>query len=271
MSRQLTLLNTIGPIFSQESLDGNSLCNSLDGQDQLGPEVALASLSPRQAKEKGLLTSGIYGHPGSGSLNSVILQSSLANRLHQKMDLGGSMLFSMTWRQRATAAGRLYCHLHTLRRTSGREFGFWATPAQRDYRSNNASAEHHQKRWKESRGKPLGEMVHQQILGLPLSGFHAETESGALLASWPTPGMMDGTRAGVEQSYEHWLKSAARHKKKGVNKHLHLNAAADSSGNKGLLNPSFSRWLMGFPMNWDLCAPKGKSISHHSSKKPSVG
>ena len=49
-------------------------------------------------------------------------------------------------------------------------------------------------------------------------------------SGWPTTGAMDGNRAGVEQSYDHWIQSAERHKLRGVSKHFHLNAAADAAG-----------------------------------------
>ena len=49
-------------------------------------------------------------------------------------------------------------------------------------------------------------------------------------SGWPTPGAMDGNRAGVEQLYSHYLKSRDRHKERGGTKHFHLNAAADCAG-----------------------------------------
>jgi len=47
-------------------------------------DAGLNVLSARQAKEKGLMTSGIYGRPGSTSSRSAALASSLANKLRQK-------------------------------------------------------------------------------------------------------------------------------------------------------------------------------------------
>ena len=64
--------------------------------------------------------------------------------------------------------------------------------------------------------------LRRLICALRARGLHT---SGSGSTGWPTPGMMDGNRAGVEQEYAHWVKSAARHKANGVSKHFHLNAA----------------------------------------------
>ena len=51
----------------------------------------------------------------------------------------------------------------------------WATPAARDYRSNEASEAHHAARREQTRGKPLSEQAHQ-LSGTPATGSHAPTE-----------------------------------------------------------------------------------------------
>jgi hypothetical protein len=48
----------------------------------------------------------------------------------------------------------------------------WATPAARDYRSNEASEAHHAARAQQTRGKPLSEQAHQ-LSGLPATGSPA--------------------------------------------------------------------------------------------------
>ena len=71
-----------------------------------GPARVLASLSARQAKERGLMTSGTYGPHSSTSSSSASLQSSLGSKLPAKLDSRGSTLFKLTWKRRTTPQGR---------------------------------------------------------------------------------------------------------------------------------------------------------------------
>lgn len=107
MCVQATLPDTPNAISSLASESGPTPSVKPDGPTigQSGPEAALASLSARQAKEKGLLTSGTYGPVGSISSASAALARSLANRLRAKTDSLGSTLFRLTWKERATPIG----------------------------------------------------------------------------------------------------------------------------------------------------------------------
>ena len=61
------------------------------------------------------------------------LQSSLESRLRRRLDGAGSTLFSLTWKNKATPAGRPYCQLAaSARRTSDSEYGSWPTPCSQD-------------------------------------------------------------------------------------------------------------------------------------------
>ena len=93
-----------------------------------GPGVALASLSPRQAKELGLLTSGTCGPPGTGSFESMDLTLSLVSKLQIDLASSGSTLFRLTWKARATPSRRLiYALRASARRTSDNDCGSWPT------------------------------------------------------------------------------------------------------------------------------------------------
>ena len=98
-----------------------------------GPALAPASLSARQAKAAGLLTSGTFGPPSTGSSASVNLTLSLGNRLKARLEGLGSTLFSLTWKQAATPAGRRYSLLRASgRRTADTELTGWPTPQAHD-------------------------------------------------------------------------------------------------------------------------------------------
>lgn len=142
------------------------LSDSQDGPttDRYGRDPAHANLSARQAKEKGLLTTGTYGPLGTGSSDSAGLTSSLGSRLRARTALLGSTLFRLTWRVRVTPAGRSYSQLvASARRICENEFGLWPTPCAQDGPKGGPS---------------------QGIDRLP---------GAAALASWPTP--MAGTPA----------------------------------------------------------------------------
>ena len=144
--------------------------------DPSGQVPAPASLSARQAKEVGLLTSGTYGPRSTISSASTALSLSLANRLRARTDSTGSTLYTLTWKERATPAGRLIPVLRaSVRRTSVSECTGWPTPAARDFRSESATEEYHAGRAEQTRGKPLPWVAHQ-------------------LAGWPTPRAVDGEK-----------------------------------------------------------------------------
>ncbi len=103
-----TLSDTHSATSSPGSASGPTRSAEQDGQMTApsGPVPAHVSLSARQAKEQGLLTSGTYGRTSTGLLKTAALQSSLASRLRARTDLAGSTLYKLTWKDRATPAGR---------------------------------------------------------------------------------------------------------------------------------------------------------------------
>jgi DNA (cytosine-5)-methyltransferase 1 len=84
MSYQPTLLDLTDAISLPGSESGTMPSTSQDGKDQSGQALVRASLSARQAKEKGLLTSGTYGLRGSTLSKSADRTHSLANRYSSK-------------------------------------------------------------------------------------------------------------------------------------------------------------------------------------------
>ena len=127
--------NTDKHTFLPESEVGLSPCNWQDGRQMLlfGPEAALANRFRAPESEGGTPTSDTSGPLGSDLSASAALQSSLASRLHQRMDSNGSMEYSLTWKTRVTPAGRPICALRASgRRTSGKGCTGWPTPQTHD-------------------------------------------------------------------------------------------------------------------------------------------
>ena len=135
MSCQLILPGLPNAIGSQVLQSGPTPCGLPDGPTaaQFGQALVLASLSARQAKERGLLTSGTFGLHGSTLSSNAALSRSLANKLRQKTDLLGSTLYSLTWKVRTTPQGRQIPALRaSVPRTSGKGCTGWRTTSASD-------------------------------------------------------------------------------------------------------------------------------------------
>jgi hypothetical protein len=100
-----------------------------------GADHALVSLSARQAKERGLLTSATSGPLSTISSSNAALRSSLASRLREQTETLGSTLYRLTWTQRIMPSGLLKPSLRASeRRTKEHEITGWPTPTTRDYK-----------------------------------------------------------------------------------------------------------------------------------------
>jgi hypothetical protein len=105
--------------------------------DLFGPVPVLANLSPRQAQDLGLLTSGTSGRTGTTSSASAALQRSLESRLRARTQILGSTLYAMTWKPWITPSGRSRFRLRaSVRRTSETDSTGWPTPLARDWRNS---------------------------------------------------------------------------------------------------------------------------------------
>lgn len=127
----MTLSDSISAISSPGSADGRLPCVAQDGPTVAphGQHHAPASLSARQAKGLGLLTSGTYGPPHIGLSASAALSWSLASNLAALTRTTGSTLYKLTWKPWAMPSGRLRFRLRaSARRTSETVLIGWPTP-----------------------------------------------------------------------------------------------------------------------------------------------
>jgi len=225
-----------------------------------GPEAVLANLSPRQAKELGLLTSGTYGQRSTISSASAVLTVSLASRLRRLTASVGSRVYRLTWKQRAMPSGR---SIPALRASPPRK-------ATKGSTSDSASTGE-QKGWNTPRatdganGGPNqagGALSHDASLcgwATPTTRDHKDGDSvgtvpvngllgrQAWLVGWATPKATDGSGGRTTETQG------------GGNVHLdkqaRLTGSPAETGSIGRLRAGHSRWLMRIPREWDDCVP----------------
>lgn len=271
MSDAMTYEDLFKSISLQGLVFGHMPCAVWAGKTagRSGQVPAHASLSARQAKERGLLTSGTYGPPCIGWSGSVALSLSLASNLQALTQMTGSTLYRLTWKPWVMPSGRVRFRLRaSVPRTSGTELIGWPTPT--------ANA------WK-----------HPSNAGRQ-GGLNLQT--AAQLSGWTTPSASDSRRGGrgitegmsgsslaQQVKMAGWpTPTASDHKggypggriRNGKISTDRLDAVAQIAGlvrltasgkmltgsnaqmeNGGQLNPALSLWLMGLPPEWDEFEP----------------
>jgi hypothetical protein len=162
-----------------------------------------------------LATSGRIGIDSSASAD---LQSSLENKLMERLDTAGSTLFKLTWKRKSTPLGRRYLErAASAHRTGDSGFTSLPTPSVHNYEQQDQDALNaRRQRCKEETGNgngfgmTLGNTAHLAAVPTPRSNSSTETPEAAdirgarpnkngdnldgivTLAAVPTPNAMEG-------------------------------------------------------------------------------
>lgn len=280
MSHLTTCEDSRSATSSPELASGHIPCGSPDGLtiNQSGPVPVRASLSARQAKEMGLLTSGTFGPTSSTSSASADLSMSLANRLQQVTQMCGSTLYKLTWKEWDTPSG--LCRLRqraSARRTSENELIGWPSPLASNIKNC------YQDWLKVMARKEAGRQPNLQDFAVLTAWPTPTTESAmrekryaqggmpfsmaASLIGWPTPTTSNTRSPSVDAAMNMYRQDGSKIQQRlqdlaGIAGPLRLTVFGEMRTgsyvemvNGVQLNPAHSRWLMGLPRAWDESSP----------------
>jgi len=290
MSNRQTLKDSHSAISSQELEDGQEPCRLRGGvqTDLFGQEALPANHLAQQEPEKARMTSDISGQSSLISSESANLQRSLENRLRQLSDSGGSTIYKLTLRKKDTPQGRSYFHLAaSAPRTKGTDSSSWLTPTTSDMNGV-----------RELDGKRSGGLNTQAQAAWPTPSqrdFKGGYQGGrirngkisvdtldvaAQLTPWATPNTMDHMALRSDEA----LLRQATVARKGRTFPANLREQVDPRSQEiyasgtipppstaetestapSQLNPRFSLWLMGYPIEW---AYSGERVTPLSRKR----
>lgn len=188
----------------------------------------------------------ICGRPFSTLSASADLQSCLVSKLSQQLDTDGSMIFALTWKQKATPQGRSYSQLAaSVRSTNETGFSSWPTVTTQD---NNQVAGVGAAKANPKRGTTLGGAVR--------------------LVPWVTPSARDWKDTKGMSTGATNRDGSKRNRVDQLPRQV-FNLLPASTENEDLyrLNPRFSLYLMGFPTTWTSSGERVTPSSRKSRRK----
>ena len=247
---QKTLTGSPSVIFSLVSAAGLSRSDLREFRKMRlsGREARLANRLARQESNSDSSTRDTSHQSSSTSSASAALQSSLGNRLRQQLQNRGCAIYKLTWKEKTTPSGLPYSQLvASAHRTNATGCSSartdWPTPAV-SLITNDVNM-----RSTDGRTKP------NKLGWAAAMSAWATSTANDFRGSGETVIRKDGKDRILDRldySTEQGLK---------ITQPIRITASGQmltgsdaGMGNSGQLNPAHSRWLMGYPPEWDDCA-----------------
>ena len=299
-SSQPMSLDSIESISSLESLDGTSPSSSPDGdRDLFGQPVVhvphsvkrgnvarvrsakvrclcgaldeLATQYARSAATHGWPTSATYGRKPGGLQPSATLDESLGSKLRAQAVWIGSREYVVRWRFSVTLLGLRISRLRaSARRNSDSDYGGWPTP---NVPNGGRSIAHAELKggtaYHKGKKVQVGLEAVAKMAGWPTPNAERPDADTTFARGNPTLGKVAGW-ATPRVGHGYGSPKRAQDAKGRLEDQAHgmiLSGSDVETESSGRLNPGFVRWLMGFPVAWDDCAPTATRSSRKSRQR----